>query len=133
MIVATPLCELAIISAELADGLATMGGGFRFEPDRPKGCVKCIAEGWAAVDTIGGAVISPVDVYAGRVTDNREFWKLHNGFLPYGAAEPVVTTTADLVRKEEAARLADSQADREDFMAWAMGRRLYGAHTVRRS
>lgn len=135
MVVGTPLPLLAEVCGRLAAALPTMGEGFSFVPDHGKGIVKVLATGWSILPMPGGcSVMSPVDVYAGKVSDSREFWRVHDGFIPYGQLDPIVMTTADLAAKEQAAREADSLHEKEAWLRFTLGeRRSYGSHTVNRS
>lgn len=135
MLVRTPL-ELCRRKCEaLASRLPTLsGGGFSFRSRPDRGQVHLNARGWAMVDVPGGSVIAPVDVYAGRISDDREFWRVHDSFVAAGQAAPEMVTFQDLCDREQAARDADSRAEKEDWMAWVLGeKRSYGPYAVRRS
>lgn len=135
MLVRTPLEVCRRKCEALASRLPTLsGGGFSFRSRPDRGQVHLNARGWAMVDVPGGSVISPVDIYAGRISDDREFWRVHDTFSHVGETPPEMVTFQDMLDREQAARDADAASEKEDWMSWVLGeKRSYGAYTVRRS
>lgn len=135
MLVRTPLETCRRKCEALASRLPTLsGGGFSFRSRPDRGQVHLVARGWAMVDVPGGAVVSPVDIYAGRISDDREFWRVHDTFTAVGQAAPELVTFQDMLDAEERAREADQASEKEDYLRWLLGeKRSYGAYSVRRS